>query len=109
MDRSVALRLNGESTDSRRSAPWRDAPPDAANDAPYRTPLDAEAIGIAIGRRLRARRRELGVTQKEVGRRAGVSYQQVQRYETGALRISAAMIWKLSIALDVGVPELFGI
>jgi DNA-binding XRE family transcriptional regulator len=105
MDRSVALHLNGGFADSPRAAPWRDEP----DDAPYRTPLRAEDIGIAIGRRLRARRRELRVTQKEVGRRAGVSYQQVQRYETGALRISAAMIWKLAIALDVSVPELFGI
>jgi DNA-binding XRE family transcriptional regulator len=105
MDRSVALHLNGGSTDSPCAVPWRDE----LDDAPYRTPLDAEAIGIAIGRRLRARRRELSVTQKEVGRRAGVSYQQVQRYETGAMRISAAMIWKLAIALDVSVPYLFGI
>ena len=105
MDRSGALQLNGESTDSHGAVLWRDDP----DPTRYRTPLRAEDIGVAIGRRLRARRRELRVTQKEVGRRAGVSYQQVQRYETGALRISAAMIWKLAIALDVSVPYLFGI
>ena len=105
MDRSGALHRNSQSTDSRGAAMWHDAP----DDARYRTPLNAEDLGIAIGRRLRTRRRELRVTQKEIGRRAGVSYQQIQRFETGALRISAAMIWRLSIALDVSVTELFGI
>jgi DNA-binding XRE family transcriptional regulator len=109
MDRSGALHLDGESADPRGGALWRDGPHHAGDPTPYRTPLRAEDIGVAIGRRLRARRRELRVTQKEIGRRAGVSYQQVQRYETGALRISAAMIWRLAIALDVSVPYLFGI
>jgi DNA-binding XRE family transcriptional regulator len=109
MDRSGALHLNGESMDSPAAVLWRDEPQEAADGLRYRTPLRAEDIGVAVGRRLRERRRELSVTQKEVGRRAGVSYQQVQRYETGALRISAAMIWKLAIALDVSVPYLFGI
>jgi DNA-binding XRE family transcriptional regulator len=105
MDRSGALLLNGESADSPAVALW----PGEPDEAPYRTPLNAEDIGIAIGRRLRQRRRELRLTQKELGQRAGISYQQVQRYENGALRISAAMVWKLSIALDVSVPHLFGI
>jgi DNA-binding XRE family transcriptional regulator len=105
MECARALHSDRESGDSRAGADWR-GPHD---DARQRTPRLAEEISLTIGRRLRQRRRELCATQKEIGRRAGVSYQQVQRYETGALRISAAMIWKLANALDVSVPYLFGL
>ena len=94
MDRSGALQLDGEYGGSQASAVWRG---------------QSEDICQTIGRRLRQRRREIGATQKEIGRRAGVSYQQVQRYEGGAQRISAAMIWKLAGALDIGIPYLFGL
>ncbi len=105
MERSGVLHLNGESADSSAVMPWPGEP-----DGPgYRTPLNAADLSVAIGRRLRQRRRDLRLTQKELGRRAGISYQQVQRYENGALRISAAMVWKLSVALDVSIPHLFGL
>jgi DNA-binding XRE family transcriptional regulator len=91
MDRSGALQMDGG---SRSGADRRHRPED---------------IGLTIGRRLRQRRREIAATQKEIGRRAGVSYQQIQRFEAGAVRISAAMIWKLAGALDVSVPYLFGL
>jgi DNA-binding XRE family transcriptional regulator len=94
MDRSGAFHLDGEYGDSRAGADWRG---------------QAEDISLTIGRRLRQRRREICATQKEIGQRAGVTYQQVQRYEAGAQRISAAMIWKLAGALGVGIPYLFGL
>jgi DNA-binding XRE family transcriptional regulator len=94
MDRSGALQLDGEYGGSRAGAVWRG---------------QAEDISQTIGRRLRQRRREISATQKEIARRAGVTYQQIQRYEAGAQRISAAMIWKLAGALDVGIPYLFGL
>lgn len=97
MGRLGALHLDDGSGDPR------------AGDTRYRAPLLAEDIGLTIGRRIRERRREIAASQKEIGRRAGVSYQQIQRFESGAMRISAAMIWKLANALDVSVPYLFGL
>ena len=94
MDRSGALHLDGGHDSSRTGGDRRPRPED---------------ISLIIGRRLRQRRREISATQKEIARRAGVTYQQVQRYEAGAMRISAAMIWKLAGALEVGVPYLFGL
>ncbi|WP_394760553.1 helix-turn-helix domain-containing protein [Phenylobacterium sp.] len=67
-----------------------------------------DAVARAIGKRIRRRRRELGATLAEIARRAGVSYQQVQRFECGETQISAAMVWKLAAALGVGVHDLFG-
>jgi DNA-binding XRE family transcriptional regulator len=105
MDRSGALHFNSESGDSRGGGGWSRPPDDSSPGAR----LQAEEIGLAIGRRLRQRRRELGATQKEIGRRTGISYQQIQRFENGALRLSAAMLWKLAVALDVSVTYLFGV
>ncbi len=64
-------------------------------------------LDAILGRRLRWRRLDLDATQKEVGLRAGISYQQVQRFEGGLTRISAAMLWRLANALDVSVAYLF--
>lgn len=65
-------------------------------------------MALEIGKRLRRRRRQLGATLTEIGRRAGVSYQQVQRFECGETQISAAMVWRLAEALGVSVHYLFG-
>ena len=65
-------------------------------------------VALEIGQRLRRRRRHLGATLTEIARRAGVSYQQVQRFECGETQISAAMVWRLAEALSVSVPYLFG-
>ena len=58
-----------------------------------------------LGRRLRIRRRLMGMTLQDVGDRAGVRMQQVQKYEAGANRVSAVMLWRLSGAL--GVPPAY--
>lgn len=55
-----------------------------------------------IGQRLRLRRTLLGLSQTDVGKAVGITFQQVQKYERGANRISASRLWDLSQAL--GVP-----
>ena len=65
-------------------------------------------VVLEIGQRIRTRRRSLGATLTEIGRRAGISYQQVQRFECGETQISAAMVWRLAEALGVSVHHLFG-
>jgi transcriptional regulator with XRE-family HTH domain len=60
-----------------------------------------------IGRRLRARRRLLGLTQAAVGEACSLSFQQVHKYESGLMAISASRLWKLSNALGVPVSYFF--
>jgi transcriptional regulator with XRE-family HTH domain len=64
-------------------------------------------VESTIGRRLRARRRNLGVTMAELADRVGVSFQQIQKYECGATSVSAGRLYELSRALDVEVAYFF--
>jgi transcriptional regulator with XRE-family HTH domain len=64
-------------------------------------------IDLHLGKRLRRRRRLLGLTQQQLAGSVGVRFQQIQKYECGANRISAARLWQLSGALDVPVEYFF--
>jgi transcriptional regulator with XRE-family HTH domain len=60
-----------------------------------------------IGERIRLRRTERGLTQEQLAAALDVSYQQVQKYETGANRISAGRIYQLARKLGVEVGYFF--
>lgn len=60
-----------------------------------------------ISRRIQLRRLELGMSQVELGRRLGVTFQQVGKYETGANRLSAGMLHRAAVALDVAPAHFF--
>ena len=64
-------------------------------------------IDLHLGKRLRRRRRLLGLTQQQLAGVCGVRFQQIQKYECGANRISAARLWQLSEALDVPVGYFY--
>ncbi|MDR3506588.1 MAG: helix-turn-helix transcriptional regulator [Caulobacteraceae bacterium] len=64
-------------------------------------------IDLHLGRRLRRRRRLLGLTQQQLADSVGVRFQQIQKYECGANRISAARLWKLAEALEVQVGYFY--
>jgi transcriptional regulator with XRE-family HTH domain len=66
-------------------------------------------IYCAIGRRLRARRRLMAMTQEQVGRRCGLTFQQIQKYEAGQVAISAARLVTLAVALEVPVAALMDV
>lgn len=61
---------------------------------------------ILVGKRIRQRRNALSLTQAEVADRIGVKFQQLQKYETGANRVSASRLCDLAEALDVA-PHYF--
>ncbi|MFA5952654.1 MAG: helix-turn-helix transcriptional regulator [Hyphomicrobium sp.] len=54
-----------------------------------------------MGQRLREARQSRGLTQTEVGRALGVSFQQIQKYERGANRISLEMLLLLNERLGI--------
>jgi transcriptional regulator with XRE-family HTH domain len=64
-------------------------------------------IDLHLGKRLRRRRRLLGLTQQQVAEVVGIRFQQIQKYECGANRISAARLWQLAEALDVPVSYFY--
>lgn len=64
-------------------------------------------IDLHLGKRLRRRRRILGLTQEQLANSVGVRFQQIQKYECGANRISAARLWSLSEALEVPVNYFY--
>ena len=69
--------------------------------------ISAADIDRHVGERIRRRRVMLGLTQEQLGEALGISYQQIQRYETGANRVSAGRLFKISQILEINVAKLF--
>jgi transcriptional regulator with XRE-family HTH domain len=67
----------------------------------------ANDIDLHLGKRLRRRRRLLGLTQQQLAVAVGIRFQQIQKYECGANRISAARLWQLAEALEVQVSYFY--
>ena len=67
----------------------------------------AADIDLHLGRRLRRRRRLLGLTQQQLAVQVGIRFQQIQKYECGANRISAARLWQLAEALESPVSYFY--
>ena len=67
----------------------------------------ATDIDLHLGRRLRRRRRLLGLTQQQLALQVGIRFQQIQKYECGANRISAARLWQLAEALETPVNYFY--
>ncbi len=67
----------------------------------------ANPIDIAVGKRLRQIRLIRNISQTDLGERLGISFQQIQKYEKGANRISASKLWLLAQELEVSVSYFF--
>lgn len=67
-----------------------------------------DPIDVAVGHRIRVRRKWLGISQSTLADHLGVSFQQVQKYERGANRVSASMLVRIAQKLDTSVGELVG-
>lgn len=67
----------------------------------------ADDIDLHVGKRLRRRRRLLGMTQQDLAGQVGVRFQQIQKYECGANRITSSRLFDLSKALNVSVQYFF--
>jgi transcriptional regulator with XRE-family HTH domain len=67
----------------------------------------ATDIDLHLGKRLRRRRRLLGMTQQQLAMQVGIRFQQIQKYECGANRISASRLWQLAEALETPVSYFY--
>ncbi|WP_453977925.1 helix-turn-helix domain-containing protein [Brevundimonas sp. Marseille-Q4549] len=61
-----------------------------------------------IGATVRTRRESLHITQGQLAHALGISFQQVQKYERGTNRISAATALNMADALECHVTDLYG-
>lgn len=60
-----------------------------------------------VGLRIRMRRKELGMTQEKLAQALGLTFQQVQKYERGANRVSASKLWEMARALKAPVAYFY--
>jgi transcriptional regulator with XRE-family HTH domain len=70
-------------------------------------PKSANPTDKHVGSRLRMRRLMLGMSQTVIADALGLTFQQVQKYEKGANRVSASRLQQLSQILQVPVPFFF--
>ncbi|MCQ8185911.1 helix-turn-helix domain-containing protein [Parvularcula maris] len=64
-------------------------------------------VDLHVGQRLRQRRCLLGMTQQKLADAVGIKFQQIQKYESGANRISASRLWVIARSLEVPVSYFF--
>ena len=64
-------------------------------------------VDVHVGKRIRHRRWLLGMTQQQLAEQVGIKFQQIQKYETGANRVSASRLWDISARLGVPVSFFF--
>ena len=73
-----------------------------------RTPAGApNPIDVHVGARMRLRRTLLGLSQEKLGQMIGLTFQQVQKYERGANRVSCSRLFDLSRSLEVPISYFF--
>ena len=67
----------------------------------------AHPVDAHVGKRIRHRRWLIGMTQQQLAEQVGIKFQQIQKYETGANRVSASRLWDIADALSVPVSFFF--
>ena len=67
----------------------------------------AHLVDVHVGKRIRQRRWLVGMTQQKLAECVGIKFQQIQKYETGANRVSASRLWDIADALEVDVAFFF--
>ncbi len=67
----------------------------------------AHPVDVHVGKRIRHRRWLIGMTQQQLAEKVGIKFQQIQKYETGANRVSASRLWDISDAVGVDVSFFF--
>jgi transcriptional regulator with XRE-family HTH domain len=60
-----------------------------------------------VGLRIRMRRKALGLSQERLGEAVGLTFQQIQKYERAANRVSASKLWELARALNTNIGYFY--
>lgn len=68
---------------------------------------EVHPVDLYVGNRLKIRRNLLGISQEELGKKIGVTFQQIQKYERGSNRASASRLYEISRILNVEIGFFF--
>lgn len=79
--------------------------PDTSKEPDPKPVQRPRPVDVQVGSRIRRRRLVLGIAQQDLAHSIGVSFQQVQKYESGANRVSASRL--VQIAETLGVPASY--
>jgi transcriptional regulator with XRE-family HTH domain len=69
--------------------------------------LGPNPVDRHVGLRIRMRRKELGISQERLAESIGLTFQQVQKYERAANRVSASKLWEMSRALSTNISYFY--
>jgi transcriptional regulator with XRE-family HTH domain len=69
-------------------------------------PRAASGIDKLLGAQIRIRRNAIGLSQEALAAAIGVTFQQIQKYEKGVNRVSAATLFRIAEALEVDAASL---
>lgn len=69
--------------------------------------LSENDIDTSVGKRIEIRRKLMKMTQRDLACKIGVTFQQLQKYEQGANRVSASRLWLISRALNTDINFFF--
>jgi transcriptional regulator with XRE-family HTH domain len=64
-------------------------------------------VDLHVGSRIRLRRKILGVSQERLADALGLTFQQVQKYERGANRVSASKLYEIAATLQTQIAYFF--
>ncbi len=64
-------------------------------------------VDVYVGARVKLRRTLMGMSQERLGEALGLTFQQVQKYERGANRVSASKLHRIAEVLDVPISYFF--
>lgn len=62
-----------------------------------------------VGLKIREARKSLGLTQDQLAREVGLTFQQIQKYEKAVNRVSAGLLYEFSIVLEKPITFFFGL
>lgn len=64
-------------------------------------------VDVHVGNRIRLRRNVLKITQQQLAKMLGLTFQQIQKYEKGMNRVGASRLWDISRVLEVPMDFFF--
>ena len=64
-------------------------------------------VDLYVGKKLKFRRNILGLSQEQLGKEIGITFQQIQKYEKGLNRISSGRLYDLAKILNVDIKNFF--
>ena len=76
-------------------------------DGPEDSDRSPNRVDLHVGRRIRLRRRTIGLSQERLAEALGLTFQQVQKYERGVNRVSASKLYEIARILRAPITSFF--